>query len=399
MGMLKNMFSQLESELDNALSASQSSKAQRRASGPPPTRWEKAVIGLDKIVAQVVKVDPDGVDIVCFGGNEDADWYRNVKNTKKLEEMVNDKRPSGPCTMGEAMGEALKDAFDKDLTQRPVSILVLTACMPTDADELVTELMKTVTRLADTCETCPLSVTFIQIGKDERVEALFQKLDGRITATCAATGETFDLCDTIKDEEIQAAMAEVKGTKSSGKNGALIGAFVGAAAGVGGMYIYNKQQAKKRTKGWGGKWQVTYEGEEISILNVTDDQAGNLTIEGFPSGEPTTGTYSIPSEEEKDDPDFEYTISFQDPSSGDYEIEGTIEDEHAITWSDGTRWDEMQQDGAHWTKYAAAAAGGAALTGATGYLLDKKFFNKAAKGDQCDYIILMDRSAGMLKVD
>jgi len=396
MGMLKNMFSQLESELENAMSASQ--KQQRRASGPSPTRWEKAVIGLDKIVAQVVKVDPDGVDIVCFGGNEDADWYRNVKNTKKLEEMVNDKRPSGPCTMGAAMEEALKDAFDKDLTARPVSILVLTACMPTDADELVTELMKTVTRLADTCETCPLSVTFVQIGKDERVEKLFQKLDGRIQATCAANAETFDLVDTIKDEEIQAAMAEVKGSKSSGKNGALIGAFVGAAAGVGGMYVYNKHQAKKRTAGWGGKWQVTYEGEEISILNVTDDQAGNLTIEGFPSGEPTTGTYSIPTEEEQQDEDFEYTITFKDPS-GDYEIEGTIEDEHAITWSDGTRWDEMQQDGEHWTKYAAAAAGGAALTGATGYLLDKKFFNKASKADQCDYIILMDRSENMLKVD
>merc|ERR1712183_249451 len=299
---------------------------------------------------------------------------------------------------GAAMGEALKDAFDKDLTATPVSILVLTACMPTDADELVTELMKTVTRLADTCETCPLSVTFVQIGKDERVEALFQKLDGRIQATCAANGETFDLVDTIKDEEIQAAMAEVKGTKSSGKNGALIGAFVGAAAFVGGMYIYNKHQAKKRTAGWGGKWQVTYEGEEISILNVTDDQAGNLTIEGFPSGEPTTGTYSMPTEEEQECEDFEYTITFKDPS-GEYEIEGTIEDEHAITWSDGTRWDEMQQDGAHWTKYAAAAAGGAALTGATGYLLDKKFFNKASKEDQCDYIILMDRPPGMLKVD
>lgn len=398
MGMLKNMFAQLESELDNALTASQKGKATRRASGPPPTRWEKAVIGLDKIVAQVVKVDPDGVDIVCFGGNEDADWYRNVKSTKKLEQMVNDKRPSGPCTMGAAMGEALKDAFDKDLTQRPVSILVLSGSMPADADDLVTELMKTVTRLADTCEKMPLSVTFVQIGNDERVEKLFQKLDGKIVAPCAATGENFDLVDTIKDEEIQAAMAEVKGTKSTGKNGALIGAFVGAAAGVGGMYIYNKQMAKKRTKGWGGKWQVTYEGEEISILNVTDDEQGNLHIEGFPSGEPTTGAYSIPSEEEKEDEDYEYTITFKDPSMG-YEIEGTVEDEHAITWSDGTRWDEMKQDGAHWTKYAAAGLGGAAAVGATGYLLDKNFFNKAAKGDQCDYIILMDRSEAMLKVD
>merc|ERR1712021_66888 len=268
-----------------------------------------------------------------------------------------------------------------------------------DADELVTELMKTVTRLADTCETCPLSVTFVQIGKDERVEKLFQKLDGRIQATCAANGETFDLVDTIKDEEIQAAMAEVKGSKSSGKNGALIGAFVGAAAGVGGMYMYNKHQAKKRTAGWGGKWQVTYDGEEICVLNVTDDEAGNLVIDGLPSGDTTTGAYSVPSEDEDmEDEEFEYTIEFKDPS-GDFNVEGTVEDEHAITWSDGTRWDEMDQDGAKMTHYVAAAAGGAAAVGATGYLLDKQFFNKASKGDQCDYIILMDRSAQMNIVD
>jgi len=294
--------------------------------------------------------------------------------------------------------EAIKDAFDKDLTQRPVAILVLTGNMPDDGDELVSELMKTVTRLADTCETMPLSITFVQIGNDEQVERFLGKLDGKMQASCAATGETFDLVDTIKDEEIQAAMSEIKGTKSSGKNGALLGAFAGAALGVGGMYIYNKQQAKQRTKGWGGKWQVTYEGEEISILNVTDDEEGNLTIEGFPSGEPTTGVYSVPTEEEQEDEEFEYTITFKDPS-GEYEIEGTVEDEHAITWSDGTRWDEMKLDDVHWTKYAAAGVGGAAAAGATGYLLDKKFFNKASKEDQCDYIILMDRSKGMRKID
>jgi hypothetical protein len=92
------MFAKLEEEVGSSLSTSQSSsggKATRRASGPPPTRWEKAVVSMDKIVVQVVKVDPDGVDIVCFGGEEDADWYRNIKKTKHIEEMVNDKRPSG----------------------------------------------------------------------------------------------------------------------------------------------------------------------------------------------------------------------------------------------------------------------------------------------------------------
>jgi len=94
MGFLKNMFNNLEEELSSS-TKSKSGKSSRRASGPPPTRWEKAVIGLDSIVTQVVKVDPDGVDIVCFGGDEDADWYRNVKNTKNLEAMVSDKRPKG----------------------------------------------------------------------------------------------------------------------------------------------------------------------------------------------------------------------------------------------------------------------------------------------------------------
>merc|ERR1712232_924483 len=275
---------------------------------------------------------------------------------------------------------------------------VLTGNVPDDADELVSTLQSTVTRLAETCETMPLSVTFVQLGNDSNVESFFARMDGQMQATCAANGETFDLVDTIKDEEIQAAMSEIKGTESTGKNGALIGAFAGAALGVGGMYLYNKQQAKQRTKGWGGKWQVTYEGEEISILNVTDDQAGNLNIEGFPSGEPTTGTYSVLSEEEQADENVEYTITFKDPS-GDYEIEGTVEDEHAITWSDGTRWDEIPQGNGHWTSYAAAGAGAAAAGGATGFLLDKKFFNKAKKGDQCDYIIMMDRSAKMARVD
>jgi len=397
MGFLKNMFNNLEEELSSS-TKSKSGKSSRRASGPPPTRWEKAVIGLDSIVTQVVKVDPDGVDIVCFGGDEDADWYRNVKNTKNLEAMVSDKRPKGACAMGAAMNEAIDDAFDKDLTKCPCAILVLTAGRPDDADELNTALMKAVTRLADTCETMPLSVTFIQIGNDPRADEYLQKLDGAIQAECAANGESFDMVDTIKHAEIDAAMKEIKGTKSSGKNGALIGAFAGAALGVGGMYIYNKQQAKKRTKGWGGKWAVTYDGEDICTLQITDDEVGNLGITGFPSGDATTGAYSVPSSEEMEDEEFEYTIEFQDPS-GDYTVEGTVEDEHAITWSDGTRWDEMDQDGAKMSHYAAAAAGGAAAVGATGYLLDKKFFNKASKGDQCDYIILMDRSAQMNIVD
>lgn len=400
MGFMKNMFAQLEKEVGKALNeqlgsstSSSSSKKNKRHSSGPATRWEKAVVSLDKIITQVVKVDPDGVDIVCFGGEDDAQWYRNIKSTKNIEEMVNDKRPRGRCYMGSAMEECINDAFDKDMANRPVAILVLTAGRPSDVEHLDATLLKTVEKLADEHEKCPLSITFVQIGNDDDATDYLKHLDNHIQAESATSGETFDLVDTIKDEEIQAAMKEIKGS-SSGKNGALIGALAGAAMGMGGLYLYNKQQAKKRTKGWNGKWKCTYDGEEICILDVTDDMAGNLTIEGFPSGEPTTGTYTVDEDEEDD----EYAMNFIDPA-GDWEIEGTVEDEHAITWSDGTRWDEIPPEDASWAAMAGAAAAGAAAAGATGYLLDKKFFNKVSKKDECDYIILMDRSSKMAVVD
>jgi|UniRef100_A0A7S0Y7D8 hypothetical protein len=403
MGFMKNMFAQLEKEVGKALneqvgssgsSGSSKKKKPKRHSGGPATRWEKAVVSLDKIITQVVKVDPDGVDIVCFGGEGDAQWYRNIKDTKNIEEMVNDKRPRGRCYMGSAMEECIDDAFDKDLTKRPVSMLVLTAGKPSDIEHLDATLLKTVKRLAaEDFETCPISITFVQIGHDEDATDYLKHLDNHIQAESSKTGETFDLVDTIKDEEIQAAMKEIKGTSSSGKNGALIGAIAGAAMGMGGMYLFNKQQAKKRTEGWNGKWKCTYGGEEICILDVQDDMAGNLTIDGFPSGEPTTGTYTV----EEDDDD-EYVMNFIDPA-GDWEIEGTVEDEHSITWSDGTRWDEIPPEGVSWVKMAGAAAAGAAAAGATGYFLDKKFFNHVSEKDECDYIILMDRSSKMAVVD
>lgn len=403
MGFMKNMFATLEKEVEKALNeqvgnstgSSSKSKKEKRHSGGPATRWEKAVVSLDKIVGQVAKIDPDGVDIVCFGGEGEAQWYKNIKDTKNIEEMVNDKRPRGKCYMGSAMEECLEYAFEKELAKRPVAILVLTAGKPSDAEVLDASLLKAVQRLAENCEKCPLSVTFVQIGHDEDATDYLQHLDNHIQAESAKSGEMFDLVDTIKDAEIQQSMKEIKGTQSSGKNGALIGALAGAAMGMGGLYLYNKQQAKKRTKGWNGKWKCTYGGEEICILDVKDDMTGNLVIEGFPAGEPTTGTYTVA---EDDDDDDEYAIQFVDPA-GDWEIEGTVEDEHAITWSDGTRWDEIPPSDAGWGAMAGAAAAGAAAAGTTGYLLDKKFFNKVSKADQCDYIILMDRSSKMAVVE
>jgi len=46
-----------------------------------------------------------------------------------------------------------------------------------------------------------------------------------------------------------------------------------------------------------------------------------------------------------------------------------------------------------------AGLGGAALGGAAGYIIQKKFFNKASKKTPGDYIIILDRSAAMGEMD
>ena len=66
---------------------------------------QKAVVAASGIASQVSRVDPDGIDIVCFGGDDAAQWYRNVKSTKGIEEMVNDKRPRGVSTNSDCKKE------------------------------------------------------------------------------------------------------------------------------------------------------------------------------------------------------------------------------------------------------------------------------------------------------
>lgn len=369
-----------------------------------PTRWEKAVVACMGLVKQVSKVDPDGIDIVCFGGTEDGEFeegidkakisvFRNIKNTKDIEGMVTSKLPSGPCIMGKAMDFVLHQAFSKDLEKRPVGILVLTAGCPDDSERLEKSLQTAAERIAKTWKKkeLPISVTFVHVGDDDEAETYMQHLADDMVSheKHKKTRKVVDIVDTIKDEDIQAAMMEIKGTKSSGKSGAIVGAFAGAAMGVGGMYLYNKKQAKKRTEGWNGQWRASYDGCDIATLQVKDNMKGRLTIDGFP-GRTTFGRYASSKSG--------YSICFRDPDLG-WPIAGEIEDEHTIFWGDGTRWDEIPPKGASWGQFAASAAAGAAGGGAIGFLLEKQFFKKAHKKDQCDYIILMDRSAMMAKKD
>jgi len=407
MGKINKMFKQLEKLAGDDDDSSDDDEVRRKRpstvendavfnNSENPTRWEKAMVALNAMVKQVSKVDPDGLDIVCFGGSRDPhanpSMYRGVKNIKDVEKMVTSRLPGGPCYMGAAMDCVLNEAFSRGFKKRPCGILVLTAGRPDDSERLEKSLKDAATYIAKKgYKESPLTVTFVHVGDDPVAEEYMMHLQYNMKSINRSkkTHEYVDIVDTVNDSEIRAAMKEIRGTQSSGSTGAVIGAFAGAAMGVGGVYWYNKRQAAKRTKGWNGKWKATYDGGEIATLQVVDDMKGHLTIKGFPGGT-TTGKYA----EKKD----AYNITFRDADE-QWIIKGDIDDEHTIFWSDGTRWDEIPPKGASWKHYAAAGAAGAATGGAIGYLLEKKFFHKCSKKDEADYVIVVDRSAMMAVKD
>ena len=94
MGFMKNMFDSVKAEAEKATTGGGGGTAAQNQDNPA-TPWEKSVAMLDGIVSHVSRVDPDGVDIVCFGGKQNPDWYRNITNTKNLEAVVTDKPPGG----------------------------------------------------------------------------------------------------------------------------------------------------------------------------------------------------------------------------------------------------------------------------------------------------------------
>mmetsp|Transcript_28283 Transcript_28283/g.60721 ORF Transcript_28283/g.60721 Transcript_28283/m.60721 type:complete len:415 (-) Transcript_28283:172-1416(-) len=355
--------------------------------GVPPTRWEKAVMSLNSIVTTVAKIDPDGVDIVCFPGSGGEggfsyDIYRNIRDANGLEDLVTAVEPKGECRMGATMDVVLKEAFARGFDSTPTSVLVLTAGCPDDSEQL-TKILEEAAKKVD--KDSDLTVTFVQVGDDEEAEKYLAHLDTELT-TISAGGEEIDIVDTVKDEDIQKAVTELKENK--GTTGGLIGAFTGAALGAGGMYFFNKQNANKRTEGWNGTWKVTKGEEEAAIIEVKDDLEGNLELT-WPGNETSTGSYA----ESEDGETFNIQHMTLIPT-GEV-IVGTIEDEHNITWDNGAHWEEIPPEGVHWGAYAGAAAAGAATGGATGYLLDKKFFDKASKKVPSDYVVVLDRSAKM----
>lgn len=381
------------------------------SSNTPPTRWEKAVIALNSIVHQVAKIDPDGVDIVCFGGSSSSscDIVRNVKDTDGLADLVNAQDPSGPCHMGAALQTVLDDALRKSAQSsppRPCSILVVTAGCPDDSTALTAAIHAAAERVATmelTKQKLPwLTITFVQVGDDPQAEAYLRYVDDHLIVKSKKNGKKIDIVDTIKDEEIKKAMKELKygkGGKAAVAGGAIVGAFAGAAMGVGGLYLYNKINAQKRKKktGWSGKWKLMFDGDEVSVLTVEDDMRGNLFISGFPADDDEANPVTT-SKGNYYSGDSGLAISYTEICTGD-RLEGTVEDAHTLVWTDGTRWEEVPPTSAGWTAYAGAAAAGAVAGGAIGGLLSKKFFRRASRKIESDYVIVLDRSAKMAVPD
>ena len=203
------------------------------------TRWEKAVVAMDSIVAQVTKFDPDGVDVVCVGGMELSrkkessmasskrtskksnngggriEWCRNSWNTQGLEDKVTPMYPGGSCPLGQAMNQVLTEVLQKNLAVTPCSVLVLTAGKPDDPELLEEALRVAAQKVADnfgasSSSSLPLSVTFLQIGNDQSASSYLRYLDFKMFGIRRETGKKVDIVDTMSYYEIRETMDRMK---------------------------------------------------------------------------------------------------------------------------------------------------------------------------------------------
>jgi len=360
----------------------------------PSTRWEKACTTLNNIAKSVAKHDDDGIDVYCFpGGEEEFDKYLGVKKPDAIARIIGRKEPNGDCNMASALAAALDDAFEAGF-DKPCVILVLTAGLPADKDAVMDVLREKATQLESAEQ---LSITFVQVGDSKKATKFLEALDDDLGAQSSG-GEAIDLVDTVKDDDIHKAVDEMKEPSfmEQGGQGALLGAFGGMVLGAGAYYMYNKYQAKKRTEGWNGQWEVYKDGQSTGVvLTVADDGEGNLSIEGYPEDEEVAG---VPSAEGSyEDGDDTYNILRK--GADDSWIKGDIVDEHEIEWQDDTIWKEVPPEGVSWQNLAMAAAAGAAAGGAVGYLTHKHFFAKSTNGEPANYKLILDCADDMLEDD
>ena len=383
-------------------------------------RWEKAVVATDSLVNAVNGFDPDGVDIVCVGGikkglegafafdmdDEAIETFNNIVDTTAIEEKITARDPGGPCPLGTALEAVLHKALHEDSAEkqkRQCSVLVLTAGKPDDPELLEEALRKASQTVADRggVEACPLSVSFVQIGKDEEAEAYLRYLDKKMVGYSGDTDEKVDIVDTMGFQELKKTVDFIgeEREKQQGKQalgavaGTALGAIAGAAIGLGSLYLASHQNGKKRAGSgtWAGKWKCFYGNDEIATLTVKDDSRGNLTIKGL--RDTLHGTYGG-----GDAGSEGFFIRFRSPS-GD-PVEGTLVDDAetpALTWSDGTRWEAVNQP--HWAGALGVAAAGAAAAGFAGYAIQKRFFAKVETKEACDYVLVLDRSRKMQLTD
>jgi hypothetical protein len=307
----------------NKTSSSSSSGGATATSGSHPTRWERSVMCAPGIIQSVLRFDKDGVDVLSFPGEHGGfnDVYRNIKNVNGFEERVNATAPHGDCMLGKAMEKMINEAFERGFDKRPTAILVLTAGRPNDYTELTKLLASTAKKVQNPND---LSITFVQIGNDIWAENYLKSLLTNQDINTNNAGESIDFIDVVLDDEIQKSLDQMKRESMNGVAGGLLGAVAGAGLGIGGAYLANKMNSKKRTKGWNGQWRFIVEGDELAVLEVKDDEEGNLIITGWPEGMDYSGTYAT-----SEDGGMSLKLISATKMVSD-EVIGVVEDEHTI---------------------------------------------------------------------
>jgi hypothetical protein len=160
------------------------------------SRWRAAAEGMMALVAKVIELDPDGVDVCLFSKEHE---FFHVTQTNQIGAIFYENEPLTTTNLSRPFELVLNEHFSlRQQGRRPkgTTIIVVTDGRP-DNPARVTELLL---NAANHCQhDKELGISFIQLGRDPGAQRYLTFLDDHLTGE----GARYDIVDTKTWEKVE----------------------------------------------------------------------------------------------------------------------------------------------------------------------------------------------------
>ncbi len=161
-------------------------------------RWTAVAESTEAIAREIIKYDPDGIDVFVFSNR--CKRYENVNSDDVVRNIFRENSPFGGTKLAPVLRQAFSDYFGArqsgNAKANGAIVLVITDGAPDDKPAVVQELIQA----ANACQhEKELGVSFFQIGYDRGATNFLKHLDDDLQKV----GAKYDIVDTKTMDDIE----------------------------------------------------------------------------------------------------------------------------------------------------------------------------------------------------